>query len=170
MGGARSSLKATVPENPDRAVFVQYAGFQRLHRNEYSVFTLTIGYMRHVWNIEKRFSEISKLDKLLEKKFEREMDLILKPHSNFKNLFRGQDDHFLINRGREVAVYLQLIVDNKTLFSSAEVQEFLEIGPVRSVCTADPTSAGVISACCILFRPASNRILGEKEKRDMYVW
>lgn len=129
MGNARSLIKAEVTENPDRQIFVEYSGFQRVRKNDYSVFTLTVSYMRQRWTIEKRFREISKLDKLLERKYEQDMETVLRPHSHFRNIFRGQDNNFLINRGREFAAYIQTIADNKTLFSSAEVQEFLEIGP-----------------------------------------
>ena len=129
MGNGRSTLKAEIHENPDRQVFIEYTGFQRIHRNEFSVFTLSIGYKRHRWTIEKRFREINRLDKLLERKYEREMDVVVKPHSQFRNVFRGQDDNFLINRGREFAAYMQAIADNPVLFASIEVQEFLEIGP-----------------------------------------
>jgi hypothetical protein len=130
MGNARSHIKATVPAKPDREVFVAYEGFQRL-KGDFAVFSLTIGFRRQRWSIHKRFREIAKLDKILDNKFDNIMVTILKPHSDFLNLniIRGQDDNFLINRGREFAAYIQNIADNKTLLNSNEVLEFLEIGP-----------------------------------------
>ena len=130
MGNVRSHIKAEVPDYPDREVFVKYEGFQKM-RGDISVFTLSIGYKRQKWTIEKRFREIAKLDKILAQKYENTMNVILKPHSDFFNLniLRGQDENFLINRGREFAVYIQILADNKTLLNSTEVLEFLELGP-----------------------------------------
>lgn len=150
-------LKASVPDKADREVFVEYTGFQRIHRNEFSVFTLSIGYRRHRWTIEKRFREINKLDRLLESKYEQDMEVVLRPHSHFRNIFRGQDDNFLINRGREFAAYIQLIADNRALFMSTEVQEFLEIGPGGlSPALGRKGKEGyvrVVSNGCILLQP-----------------
>lgn len=130
MGNARSSLHATVPANPDRAVFVQYEGFLRMPRNNYVLLTISVSYQRYSWQLNKRFSELRRLDKILSSKYRQQLVAIFQPHRSLSNLFRGQDDNFLINRGREFAAYIQLVCDNRALFSTQEVQEFLEIGPV----------------------------------------
>ena len=130
MGNARSALPAAVHENPNRVVFIEYAGFQRVHRSRFSTFTLNVRYLRYRWQVIKRFREIKNLDSHLERKYPTQVERIIKPSSHYQALFRGQDHNFLINRGREFAVYIQLLCDNPMMFYTDEVQEFLEIGPV----------------------------------------
>lgn len=132
MGNERSSEYFQFPVNPKREVFVIFDSHHHWSggsRSTHHSFVFVIRYQRYEWKISKRYREIRRLDDDLYNSFPTKLDLIKVPRK-YPKIFWNHDDPLLMLRGKDIASYLQVILDDRELWNSRIVKEFLWIGEV----------------------------------------
>lgn len=133
MGNERSSEYLSTPNNPDRLIFISFESFRHWpaesYRSRFNSFNFIIKYQRYYWTISKRFSDIITLDSKLLERFPEKIDRIKCPRK-YRKLFWAHTDELLTRRAKDLVAYLQTILDDREIFESNIVQEFLEIGQV----------------------------------------
>jgi hypothetical protein len=132
MGNQRSSEHLQIPVNPNREVFVIFDSYHHWSgesRHTHHSFLFIIRYQRYEWKISKRYREIVKLDDDLYNFAPEKLELIKVPRKYPKILW-SHDDPLLLLRGQDIAIYLQMILDDHELWNSRIVKEFLWIGEV----------------------------------------
>lgn len=133
MGNNRSSENISIPLNSLREVFITVESYREWPedsgKSNYNTFLLSIRYQRYYWKMNKRFYEIIQLDEDLYSLFPDKMDLMKVP-KKYPKLFWEHNNDLLKQRSNDIANYLQRILDNKELFHSRPVKDFLGIGEV----------------------------------------
>jgi hypothetical protein len=118
--------------NQNREVFVIFRSYHHWSgesKHIHHSFLFVIRYQRYEWKVSKRYSEIIQLDDDLYDSFPEKLELIKVPRKYPKILW-SHDDPLLSLRGQDIAIYLQMILDDRELFASRIMKEFLGIGEV----------------------------------------
>lgn len=136
MGNERSSEYLVTPENPNRIIFVSFESFRswpaESYGRRYDSFIFIIKYQRFYWKISKRFSDVLALDSRLAKHFPEKIDRIKCPRK-YRKIFWTHNEALLTRRANDLVAYLQTLLDDKEIFESEWMREFLEIGEVISL-------------------------------------
>jgi hypothetical protein len=141
MGNQRSSDNFREKLNPSRVIFVRYESCYRWttgpnenlsSSNAYVTHQFLLRYGRYEWRVSKRFREIIHLDQNLYQIFPEKLERIKVPQK-YPKLFRVHDESLLRLRGRDIAIYLQTLLDDQEIFQLRIMKEFLRIGEVRDL-------------------------------------
>jgi hypothetical protein len=149
MGNQRSSDNFRQKPNPSRVFFVVYESSHKWSKSsgsnqnssspsssssssssDYDSHQYLLRYGRYQWRINKRFREIVDLDYQLYQEFPEKLELIKVPQK-YPKFFRPHDENLLLLRGRDIGIYLQILVDDQVIFQSRILKEFLRIGQVN---------------------------------------
>ncbi len=129
MGNSKSS-NFVVDDNPDRVVFVTFKAWRTVREQfgVYVVFTYTVRYRRFKWDIEYRYNDMVRLDRVLYPIFGSQIPDNQRP-VRFNKLFYTHDQAFLTQRSKMMLKYLQDLLDLKsaTAMTHASMKSFLGI-------------------------------------------
>jgi hypothetical protein len=93
-------------------------------------YSFKISRWRYSWIITKRFSEVKYLDSLLYSNHQHKMQYIKRPRFVLDLFRRFHRADKIQQRGEEVKIYLQMILDDYELAYTQEVLEFIGFGAV----------------------------------------
>lgn len=121
----RTSSK--IDDKEDRRVYIIFKCHRKVlsaYIGTYVVYTFVVRYMRFRWEVDFRFNELVKLDRLLFRQYPNELGKLFRP-SKFSKMLWSHDDLFLRERALSMNKYMQDLLDIPIIIDDINVRKFL---------------------------------------------